>query len=395
MLTPAQESAQPAVVQPTATPVTPPVAAPQAPVQPPVSSPLDMSNPAVRELVENARAEEKQKLYADQEALRQQIATLKRTLEGKLTPDEKQTQQLADLQEQLRQTTSQLADLRQKMEASDRANAAEKLQLRLQAFLDRRLREEQAKGTKMLTELVGGTSEQEIEDSIQLAISEYNRLRENFRAELQAETPPAPVPVTPSVSALPVATTVVMAPGPSAFPTVPNAQAVPSADPGSSAFVQQVSELTTPESVRSGAYAKHRQALLAGVRQGAVPPAGVPFANTPRVSVPTMQHGTVVQPQGLPTPPAVNPHVAVVPPQPQPIPQPAQPTPQAPVTTVPSPADFRAAAVAAAQRGLANPAAHRAVVVGPQPASHPEYQLSPTQNVSFEGVHPMATRNSA
>lgn len=394
----AQASALPTVAPAPVNPVSLPVVAPTAAVQPSIPL-IDMSNPAVAALVEAARSEEKTKLYTEQQSLKDQLAELRAQLNGKLTPDEQLAARFQEVSSQLTDVTNQLTAMRQEREKEREAerqareteraaSAARERQSALQAYLDRRYREEIQKGTKMLPEFLGGSSEAEIEQSIVLATSEFARLRDVMRAELQAEIPtPPPPPV------LPVAVSVVNPPpGPSAFPTVANPAAIPSADPGTAGFTAQVAELTTPEAVRSGAYAKQRQALLAGVRQGVVPPAGVPFANTPRAHIPVQQHGVVMQPQGLPTPPVANPHVQAVPPQPLPL-APTAPAPS-PVPTVPSPAEFRAAAIAAANRGLANPAANRAAVRGPQPVSHPEYQLQPTVTpVTFDAGHPME-RNS-
>lgn len=395
MLTPAPITAQPGA--PVATqPDTNLVTAPQAVVQPSASLPpvLDMSNPTVQALVESARAEEKQKLYAEQTSLKSQVAELRAKLDGKLTPDEKQLEQLREVQQQLQATTNQITQLQAAMAESDRKHAAESAQLKLQAYLDRRLREEASKGTKMLSELIGGSTEQEVEDSIQLSIQEHERLRVYYAAEAAASVQPTVAGPLPLVSAMapPVVatTTMVTPPGPSAFPTVPNAQAAAEVSPGTAGFVQKVADVTSPDAVRSGVYAQHRKTLLAGIRQGAVPPSGVPFANTPRTHVNTVQHGVVVQPQGNPTLPAVNPHVAVVPPQPTPNP----PSSASPTPTVPSPGDFRAAAIASAQRGLQNPRSMRAAVVGAQPPTHSEYQPTPTMDANFDGGHPMAYRNS-
>jgi len=184
---------------------------------------------------------------------------------------------------------------------------------------------------------------------------------------------------------------------PSALPAHLNAAPVPNVDPGSEAFVTRVAELTTPEAVRSGDYAKNRPALMEAIRQGRVPPAGQPFANMPRSYVPQQQHGQVTQPQGHPTGPVMNPamqtHVAS--PLPSATTQPVSPTGVQPVMA-PAPAngsvaaEMRAQAIQHATSALANPAhAGRADVRSGRPPTHPEYRGVAVTNPVFDGRNPM------
>lgn len=397
---------------------------PAAPVaHPPIITAPVVDESLIRERVEAARREEKEKLYKEQEGLKDQIKELRTKLAEKMSPDEKVQAQLEGLQRQLADATSKLEAQQREAQESKVRYEAETRRLQLHSFMERRLREEKEKGTELLIELVGGSSEQEIETSIQLAAVEYAKLKAQFYSRFQQEhpqsqpTPPAPPPV--AVQAVPAAVPLT----PAAFPTVPNPASVPTVEPGTSGFSTSVAALTTPDAVRSGAYAQQRDRLLATVRQGPVPPPGAPFANTPRVVAvqPTYIHGDVVQPQGHPTGPVAPTQMMQAPPVPIPIsithppgsnglmPPAAmahgqqlltQPPAQGPVTLPAAPeggfdpAAARATAVESARRALVNPAhASRAGVQGPRPASHPEYGGVPNPNASFDAGHPMV-RNS-
>jgi len=368
----------------------------ESPASTPSTEALDINNPTVRTLIENARSEEKTKLYATIESLKEEIKGLKSKLSEKMSPDEKMVQMIEDLQRQVTESTERFNALVSQADV-DRQNYATALKnAKLQGYLDRRLREEKDKGTKLVLEMVVGSTEQEIEQSIVASAAEESRRRAMYLQEFQQQYGTNGGTVVPvSVTAVPVVVTPTVQPA--AFPAPLNASPIPNADPGSEAFVARVAELTSPEAVRSGDYAKNRTELLAAVRQGRVPPAGVPFANMPRAYVPQQQHGQVTQPTGHPTGPVMNPNMRTSAPQPLPIAttQPVSATGVQPVMA-PAPAEgsaiaeMRAQAIQHATTALANPAhAGRAEVTSGRPTAHPEYGGVAMRTPVFDGRNPM------
>lgn len=368
-------------------------------VDPTVSTPstdaIDINNPTVRTLIETARSEEKTKLYATIEALKEEIKGLKSKLSEKMSPDEKMVQMIEDLQRQAAEATTRFNALVNEVTVERQNYTTALNNARLQSYLDRRLREEKDKGTKLVLEMVTGSTEQEIEQSIVASAAEEARRRSMYLQEFQQQYGTNGVVTPISVTAVPV----VVSPAiqPSAFPAPLNAAPVSTVDPGTEAFATRVAELTSPEAVRSGSYAENRAALMAAIRQGKVPPAGQPFANMPRAYVPQSQHGQVTQPQGHPSGPVTNPNMQTNVAQPLPIAttQPVTATGNQPVmapvpTSGSEAAAMRAQAVQHATNALANPAfAGRADVRSGRPPTHPEYRGVAVHNPVFDGRNPM------
>jgi hypothetical protein len=338
--------------------------------------------------VEAARTEEKTKLYAKVQELQKDLTETRDQLKARMNPDEQVQAQISELNKRIGEEAAKAQALQVELDTIKRQTAERERQLALQAYQDRRVKEEQAKGRKLLLELVGGDGEQLIDASIDVAAAEYSRLRDNFYAEFQSERPAVPLPA-PSA---PVGVTVTSV-SPSAFPTVPNA-ATPAQQlaGGVGDFVAEVAELTTPEAIRNGSYARNRDRLLAGVRQGkAVPDAGTQFANRPREYMPQESHGQVVQPQGTQTSAPAPAQLQVVPSNPLPIPgqPPAQGQPVPPPSQGFDPGAARAQAEASARSFLANPARASAFV----PAGKSLAGAIPVPTADFGGGNPMI-RNS-
>lgn len=261
-------------------------------------------NSDVIKLVEHARAEEKTKLYG-------QIESLKEQLKARMNPDERLAEELSSLKQKFQETQTVLTTVQQKA-VEDAARWQAELRRRdLQAYLERRLREETGKGTEFFIEMVKGASEQEIEASFEASKAAFAQQKAFFYNQFMASQPtPPPSPV---VSATPAVSVSV---APSAFPTAPNA--VPAQQPNPADLNGVISSLTTPEAIRSGDFAKSRAAIHATLRSQPAPriDGNVPFANMPRQYV----VDAVQQPPGLPTPPVQNPRVQTVPSQPLPVP---------------------------------------------------------------------------
>ncbi len=347
--------------------------------------------------VEAARKEEKQKLYGEQEKMRTRIKELEADRNQRMAPDERIQAQLVEAQKQIAEQAAKLEEDRKQWQQQIAIQAAQQRQLQMQAFAERRLREEISAGNELMIELVGGSSEAEIDASIKLAKDEFARQKQMFYERFTREQ------AAYVAQGSPAGVSVRVAPSPQDFPRPMNAQQPVEVGAGTPGYNAVIQELTTPEAIRSGAYGARRKELLQAVRNnGGAPPAGSAFANTPR------QYAQVEQPQGLPTPPVYNPQYqrqpanpANLPPtpmhqqqqggiQPQ-MPQQVQQLMQQPVVSpqgMPSDAlaQARQLAIQTAQRHLGNPSAAptNGVVSGPRtmPPANP-------QAAQFDGSHGM------
>ena len=288
-----------------------------------------------------------------------------------MKPDERHRREMEMLRHQMQETAR----------AAQEANAQALQRIRqaeLYAYRERKLREA---GDGIFEPLVGGNSEQEINESIELARAEYKQLETEFRKKFEAELSRQPQPTIPYVynpqtGTYAPATAEYGVPVPPPNPAYAYAQPAPPGSyptpqnpipPQQTPITPDIKYITSEEAVRNGKYGEMRQQLLAGLRgQAAAPtPAGV----APRHTVQYQQlPGGVQQPIGLPTPPAFPPGM-VRPAQPvqqvyqQPAPQYAYPPQQyAPPAPPPAPAPqivhyappgAQSPAVAAAQAAVA------------------------------------------
>jgi len=156
-------------------------------------------------LLQKVREDEKNKVYGKIEQAEEQLAELKKIVANKeATADdlarklqEIEDQKLSDterLQKQLREQETQITTLRSQMEkvaqdAADRIRNSE-----LKAYRANKLQEEKI----TLTELVGGDSEQKIDESIKKAkdmeAKIYKRAEEKVRKDLAKDVP---TPIAP------------------------------------------------------------------------------------------------------------------------------------------------------------------------------------------------------
>jgi hypothetical protein len=215
-----------------------------------------------------------------------------------MTPDEKREQEVAAALE------------------FQRTYKAELLKAQLQAYMERRIRETGTSANNAIIELIGGASEAEIETSIVLARSEFNRFVEIAKQQLAAQQPqPSAPPSQPVPSTAPIAVQVQAIPSPSQFPRPVSPPAIPEAALGTQQFTEQIAAVTTPEAVRNGTYAQHRRQLMATLQQQGQA-MGSPQWHAPR------NHfvSTVQQPQALPMPQPQVPQQNFAPPVPQNLP---------------------------------------------------------------------------
>ncbi len=152
-----------------------------------------LSNPEVVRLIEQVRNEEKQKLYStinktkeSQKTLENELrqikaeheATMKKLKEqetSQLPADEKLKKQLAEMEAQFASTQKQLLD------QVTMLNHQSQMQ-KIEAYKERRLREEMVNGP-LFVEQVVGNSEEEIEQAIQQSRINYTTLRNQFLTE--------------------------------------------------------------------------------------------------------------------------------------------------------------------------------------------------------------------
>lgn len=159
----------------------PAVENPPTPIPPTPDADL-IKNPAVRSLVEAARKQEKDKLYKTIDAKDEQLKTLTiriEDLEKQLKDKESvDMEEIKDLKEQITLMQQQQADLlkamadqkeladKEKAEATEAARKAE-----LKAYREAKLRET---GDELILDLVKGDTEEEIDNSIELAKQKYS-----------------------------------------------------------------------------------------------------------------------------------------------------------------------------------------------------------------------------
>lgn len=379
MLDPTQAPIGVVLSSPTLPESTPPVEN-RTVVLPAAAPTVDITNPQVLAFVEKARQEEKRKLYEDLEAKDKELRDLRAKLALKQDPAERVAEQALELQALQDKVNTLTATL----EADRQAAATRERSLQLQAYLEKRLREESSAGSRLVHALVGGQSEQEIDNSISLAKAEYAAIQ----AELASTVAVAPTPQAP-------VGTVVTA-SPSSFPSVPAApMQTPEQGPSNSDIQAEIAYLTSPEAVRSGLYAKNREYLQSLLhRSGNVAPKpGQSFAQYPRqYATPerTTLNGNVAQPSGLPLTP-VRP-VAL---QTQPsVPLPVASTVNTYVQPQPQPSELspRDLAVQSATHALSMSADRAAAVAGVRAPASREYSgaaPSAVDSHSFTGVSPM------
>lgn len=183
-------------------PVTPPAVEPKAVTADDILAFLQTADeslllkvPNVTKLVQNARQQEKEKLYKTIENKEGLVKELEGKLEiMKLDLESKSSSTLTE-QEKLMQQIELLTGTVTKLQAdieTERVNASkEKAQAQFEAYKERRLREVHDAGTPYLADLLGGSTEEEFEVALDKAIQRYAELQEEFETKVKA-TPRIP-----------------------------------------------------------------------------------------------------------------------------------------------------------------------------------------------------------
>ncbi len=355
-------------------------------------SAVGVSKDELTAAIEKARAEEKKKLYGQiekEKTARQEMEVRFKSLEeeakkrkqSKLSGEEQIQTQMAELQAQLTQRDERMTAMLQQQEAERRA-------YELGLYREKAIRDA---GSHLMPDLVQGSSQAEIDAAVLVAKAEYAHWQQHFAEQFQPSLPvvneaPQQLPTTVSpTQVMSGGQLPVQPPGPSVTNPAPMSQTA--FDP------QYVAQVTSLDSVRSGDYAKNREAILARLRQGVTPTPGSALPMRPMVpqaapatqpqyqghpqmtqQMPhTVQPGGVMQPQGLPTPPVHNPNL----PQGGALGMPTvgQPQHQQVPNAMAANVDMRAQAAQAAHAALQDPqgAISRAGATA-VPMSHPEYQ---------------------
>lgn len=269
----------------------------------------------------------------DAEAYRQAAMTAQQRAEAAERAAAAERARVQGVEQQLHHVSAQL----QRQEAMIRQSQEQAYAAQLGEY---RMRVIESYKGQLIPEMVMGQTPQEVDQSAAAAHQKWNQLRQEFsqngRPPIPNQPPPPPVQQpqqqggwfqgpngqwfqTPQ--GLPPAMPVPPNPAYAGFPTPTNPMAPQSMDP-STGF--DVSGLTSEEAVRSGAFGQYRQQLhqMAGrTQQGSGFPSGsLPrgVGRAPNGQFTSMNPGGVVQPQGYPTGPAVNPGmVNGLPPMPQ------------------------------------------------------------------------------
>lgn len=172
-------------------------------------------DPDVTKAIEAARKEEKDKLYAQLNALKEKETGKSAELELLKQKHKEAQEQLAKLKAEGdnkgKTAEERIKDMEAKYEADKKAMmedlAKEKVALQeilkkeqMLAFRERRIRET---GGNLILELVTGNTEAEIEESIVKAKVSYEQMRKKVEEEIKAKlgASPAPAPLSPSVGA--------------------------------------------------------------------------------------------------------------------------------------------------------------------------------------------------
>lgn len=195
-----------------------------------------LKNPAVIALLEKVREQEKNKLYKVIGQKDETVSKLKEEvvkLSGQLNEkDQTHAQEVAQMQERLTKLDEAFTALNGSIEAEREAAKKEKRDAELSAYKERRLREVSESGDNLVTALVGGQTEEEIEASIEKAKAEFEKI-----ASLVSSNQPTP----------PVVNT----------PRVTNPPSM-----GDSVDFSSIRNMTPAE------YAKHREKILNAARSG-------------------------------------------------------------------------------------------------------------------------------
>lgn len=349
--------------------VTPDATQPQDTLKPSVEGPVGSpaALPIPEDLLNKIRQEERAKLNSSISRSKTEAEKLRKQVEeaqaraAELEKQKKEAELAAlqpseRVQAELAEANRRIAEMEAQTRAEREAAEAQMRAYQLTSYRERAIRHY---GEQIFPQTVVGSTEEEIDQAAQASheawVREFNAMKAKIEAEVTAKYRSAPAATPPAVYTPPPNAAYVPPPAsaaPPSFPTAPNPEPV---TPASVAPGMAIPALTGEDAVRSGRWSGEvRAAALAQLRHQQAHNLG----SAPRhlVAPPPPHHvpmpNGVVQPVGLPTPPAATAATMAL----QAMPGTPQAAPQAPqqYAAPTDPASAAAAAVARTHAG-ANP----------------------------------------
>lgn len=141
--------------------------------------------PQVQQLLEDTRRQEKDKLYDTIESknnkikeLQEEVAKLEKEVENREDENQTELELLMDKLEDMENTVNEL-------EKENKEIQQKREQDKLEAYKEKRIREVRENGDDLITKLVGGNSKEEIDESIEQAKSEYEKISSEVEKEFE------------------------------------------------------------------------------------------------------------------------------------------------------------------------------------------------------------------
>jgi len=221
-------------------------------------------NERERALVTRARAEEKRKLYKRQREQEERIAELERSLRDLQNAPPPRTTAQADSQdtkfESLTTSINALVEesrrTQERIQQMEQNESKRRRDAELRAYAQEQINIVRQNGNDLIAVLVGGDSEEEIDDSIKVATAEYQFLIQQHENKTRAQ----------NQNNNPTSVTVQSGNGRSRPQGTPPVQVPNSVEADSNQ--ENIDDITSQNAVRDGSYAKNRTQLLGRLRRG-------------------------------------------------------------------------------------------------------------------------------
>ncbi len=146
-----------------------------------------LKDPNIQKIIEKVRSEEKAKLYNSLENKDDKIKELKgevdKLSEEISATEESNKTEVEKLKEELTDLKQDYTNLKEEYETDKEQSEREKKQAKLEAYKEKKIREVREQGEDLVTSLVGGDSEEDIDTSIEMAKKEYQEIRQKTLKE--------------------------------------------------------------------------------------------------------------------------------------------------------------------------------------------------------------------
>lgn len=181
-----------------------------APKAPEITTEDLLKNPVVKQLIEKAREQEKNKLYKSisdrDEIIRNQQVELEK-LQGLVKAKEDESLTEAEkFQKEISTLKDSLKTLGDSIETEREAAKREKHEAQIAAYKERKIREVRESGEDLIVALVNGNSEDEVDASIEEAKEEFKKIFNKAEERIKKDIKPS-VTNTPRVTNPPNAET--------------------------------------------------------------------------------------------------------------------------------------------------------------------------------------------